>query len=225
MSKHDICLTVATSGVASLLFPGGRAAHSKFKIHVPTFQNSTCKINYTDDVAELLRQTKLIIWDEASMVHKHAFEALDISLKDVMSTYSNADSVFGGKVIVFGGDFRQTFPVVSRGSCSDIVHSARNASYVWNSIQVLTLTKNMHLHSSQSEQDKIEIANFSNWLLKFGEGKLSEPNDGYANIEIPCELLITNFSDPIVAIINSTYPNFIHNYQTNDHLKSRAILS
>lgn len=60
--------------------------------------------------------------------------------------------------------------------------------------------------------------------MKIGEGKLSEPNDGYANIEILREILITNFSDPIVAIINSTYPDFIHHYQTNDYLKIRDIL-
>ncbi|KAK2402282.1 ATP-dependent DNA helicase PIF1 [Trifolium repens] len=37
-SKGDIVLTVASSGIASLLLPGGRTAHSKFKILVPTFE-------------------------------------------------------------------------------------------------------------------------------------------------------------------------------------------
>ncbi|XP_058767938.1 uncharacterized protein LOC131641626 [Vicia villosa] len=60
-SKHDICLTVATSGIASLLLPGGRTAHSKFRIPVPTMDNSTCKVKFNDDVADMLRQTKLII--------------------------------------------------------------------------------------------------------------------------------------------------------------------
>ncbi|XP_058774037.1 uncharacterized protein LOC131648280 [Vicia villosa] len=224
-SKHDICLTVATSGIAALLLPGGRTAHSKFKIPVPTFENSTCNVNYNDDVAELLRQTKLIIWDEAPMAHKHAFEALDKTLKDVRNTYANSKDVFGGKVVVFGGDFRQILPVVPRGSRSDIVHSAINASYIWHSVQVLNLTKNMRLHCGPSEQERRDIASFSNWLLEIGEGKLSEPNDGFAEIDVPPELLITNFSDPILAIVNSTYPDFIENYQSYDYLKSRAILA
>ncbi|XP_058773416.1 uncharacterized protein LOC131647543 [Vicia villosa] len=156
-SKHDICLTVATSGIASLLLPGGRTAHSKFKIPVPTLDNSTCKIEYNDYVGDLLRQTKLIIWDEAPMAHKHAFEALDRTLRDVMSTYSNSKEMFGGKVVVFGGDFRQILPVVPRGSRSDIVHFAINASYIWNTVQVLTLTKNMRLQSGLTENDKTEI--------------------------------------------------------------------
>src|SRR3954469_3830764 len=150
-SKKKIVLPVATSGIASLLLPGGRTAHSKFKIPVPTMENSTCKIDYDDDVADLLRQTKLIIWDEAPMAHKHAFEALDRTLKDVMSKYGNSKEIFGGKVVVFGGDFRQILPVVPRGSRSDIVHSAINASYIWRSVEVLTLTQNMRLQSGPNE--------------------------------------------------------------------------
>lgn len=46
----------------------------------------------------------------------------------------------------------------------------------------------------------------SEWWLKdidefsMDEGKLCEPNDGYANIDIPRDILIENFDDPIVAI-------------------------
>ncbi|XP_058752650.1 uncharacterized protein LOC131625837 [Vicia villosa] len=223
-SKHDICLTVATSGIASLLLPGGRTAHSKFKIPVPTMDNSTCKIEYDDDVAELLRQTKLIIWDEAPMAHKHAFEALDRTLKDVMRTYGNSKDVFGGKVVVFGGDFRQIFPVVPRGSRSDIVHAAINASYIWRDVQVLTLTQNMRLQSGPNDHEKKEIAEFSKWLLKIGEGKLSEPNDGFADIELPPELLITDYDDPVVAIVNNTYPDFKKNTRDiKDYYSSNTV--
>jgi ATP-dependent DNA helicase PIF1 len=44
-SQKKIVLTVASSGIASLLLPGGRTAHSKFKILVPTLNNSTCNID------------------------------------------------------------------------------------------------------------------------------------------------------------------------------------
>ncbi|XP_058761349.1 uncharacterized protein LOC131634741 [Vicia villosa] len=224
-SKHDICLTVATSGIASLLLPGGRTAHSKFRIPVPTMDNSTCKVEFNDDVADMLRQTKLIIWDEAPMAHKYAIESLDRTLKDVMSADKNSTDVFGGKVVVFGGDFRQILPVVPRGSLSDIVHCAVNASYIWHSVEVLTLTRNMRLRTGSTQTDKNEIAQFSDWLLRIGEGQISEPNDGTAEINIPPDILITEFDDPIVAIVNSTYPDFINNFQCVDYLKSRAILA
>jgi ATP-dependent DNA helicase PIF1 len=225
-SKHEIVLTVATSGIASLLLPGGRTAHSKFKMPVPTLDNSTCNIDHNSDMANLIRQTKLIIWDEAPMAHRYTFECLDRTLKDIMSTETvKCDKIFGGKVIVFGGDFRQILPVIPRGDRSDIVHASINASYIWDHIEVLTLTQNMRLKQGSNSEENEEIAKFSNWLLSVGEGKISEPNDGYAEIPIPAEMLITEYSDPILAIINSTYPNFLENYKSYEYLKSRAILA
>ena len=44
-SKGDIVLTVASSGIASLLLPNGRTAHSKFVIPVRTLENSKCNIH------------------------------------------------------------------------------------------------------------------------------------------------------------------------------------
>jgi len=113
-SKHEIVLTVAISGIASLLLPGGRTAHSKFKMPVPTFDNSTCNIDHDSDMTELLRQTKLIIWDEAPMAHRYTIECLDRTLKGIMSEGENkCDAIFGGKVIVFGrilGRFYLLYP-------------------------------------------------------------------------------------------------------------------
>ncbi|KAK2417432.1 hypothetical protein QL285_039731 [Trifolium repens] len=224
-SKQDIVLTVATSGIAALLLPGGRTAHSKFKIPIPTLDNSSCKIEYESDLGELLRQTKLIIWDEAPMAHRFCFEALDRFLKDLMSESGNSDKIFGGKVVVFGGDFRQILPVIPRGSRSDVVHATINASYIWDHVEVLTLTKNMRLRQGPADQNNEEIEEFSKWLLSVGEGRISEPNDGTAEIEIPPELLITNYNDPIEAIVESTYPDFLQNFTNYQYLLSRAILA
>jgi ATP-dependent DNA helicase PIF1 len=225
-SKNNIVLTVASSGIASILLPGGRTAHSKFKIPVPTDDNSTCNIEYGSDLADLLRQTKLIIWDEAPMAHKYCFEALDTTMKDIMSKYKDSRDIFGGKVVVFGGDFRQILPVIPRGRRSDIVHASINSSYIWDHVQVLTLTKNMRLQCvGNSQVEKDELSEFSKWILDVGEGKIGEPNDGVVDIKIPQELLITEFDDPILSIIQSTYPNLLDNYLNYGFLSSRAILA
>ena len=60
--KNQIMIMVPSSGIASLLLPGGRTAHSKFKIPVPIFEDSTCNILQGSQLAELLNQTNLIIW-------------------------------------------------------------------------------------------------------------------------------------------------------------------
>ncbi|CAK8536370.1 unnamed protein product [Lathyrus sativus] len=144
--QGDIVLNVASSGIASLLLPGGRIAHSKFKIPVPCLESSICNIEKKPDLANLLKVTKLIIWDEAPMANKFCFEALDKSLKDIMSDDNvECQQIFGGKVVIFGGDFRQILPVVLRGTRSDIVHATINASYIWDHCKVLNLTKTFKL--------------------------------------------------------------------------------
>lgn len=50
------------------------------------------------------------------MTKRQAVEALDRSLRDIMS----CDMPFGGKVMLFGGDFRQVLPVVLRGTRAQI---------------------------------------------------------------------------------------------------------
>jgi len=120
-AKKKIVLTVASSGIASLLLPSGRTAHSKFRIRVPTLDDSVCNITQGSDLAELLKVTSLIIWEEAPMAHKFCFKALDKTLNDIMKISDNSDTVLGGKTVVFGGDFRQILPMIPRGTRLDIV--------------------------------------------------------------------------------------------------------
>jgi ATP-dependent DNA helicase PIF1 len=91
--------------------------------------------------------------------------------------------------------------------------------------QVLTLTKNMRLQNDSESSDAQETNEFAKWILQVGEGKVSEPNDGFADIQIPADLLIPKSDDPIKAIVESTYPNLSHNFSNGQYLESRAILA
>jgi hypothetical protein len=53
-------------------------------------------------LAELIRCTSLIIWDEVFMTYRMAFEALDITFRDLLQTNlpTNQSLPFGGKVVV-----------------------------------------------------------------------------------------------------------------------------
>jgi ATP-dependent DNA helicase PIF1 len=55
--------------------------------------------------ANLFRKPKLIIWDEAPMMHRWCIEALDTSLRDIMSYdgVDNSNKTFGGISVVLGG--------------------------------------------------------------------------------------------------------------------------
>lgn len=74
-SEKKIVIPVASSGIAALLLPGGRTAHSRFNIPLKLFDDSVCDITCGTMLADLLIQAELIIWDEAPMTHKYAFEA------------------------------------------------------------------------------------------------------------------------------------------------------
>ncbi|KAK9714969.1 hypothetical protein RND81_06G134200 [Saponaria officinalis] len=132
-SRGEIVLQVASSGIASLLLPGGRTAHSRFGIPLNVNEDSFCSgITPDSELTEVLIKTRLIIWDKAPMTSKFCFEALDRSLRDVMRFHNAqcAQQPFGGKVVVFRGDFRQILPVVPKGSRQDIVHASLNSSYL-----------------------------------------------------------------------------------------------
>ncbi|XP_060183115.1 uncharacterized protein LOC132613077 [Lycium barbarum] len=107
-SKGYIALATTTSGVAASILPVGRTAHSLFKIPINVDDTFSCNISKQSALACLIRDAKLTIWDEVSMAKKKMIEVFDLLLKGLMDTNIR----FGGKVVVFGGDFRQTLPVV-----------------------------------------------------------------------------------------------------------------
>ncbi|XP_071729034.1 uncharacterized protein [Rutidosis leptorrhynchoides] len=104
-SEKMIVLAVASSGIASLLLPGGRTAHSRFVIPLELMENSTCGIKQKTHLAALMHEARLIIWDEVPMTQRYAFEALDKTLRDILGSKkeANRDKLFGGMPILLGG--------------------------------------------------------------------------------------------------------------------------
>ncbi|XP_057425917.1 uncharacterized protein LOC130719311 [Lotus japonicus] len=210
-SKGLIVLNVASSGIASLLLPGGRTVHSRFSIPLDINNLSTCNVRQGSLKAELLQKASLIIWDEAPMLNKHCFEALDRTLNDIMTTqatYGN-DISFGGKIIVLGGDFRQILPVIPKGSRSDIVGSTVNSSYLRKYCTILKLTTNIRLQNASYTASADEIREFADWILEVGDGTAKTIDEDDSTIEIPSYLLITSCEDPLLSLVNFAYPNFV----------------
>ncbi|XP_021999308.1 uncharacterized protein LOC110896161 [Helianthus annuus] len=226
-SKGEIVINVASSGIASLLLSRGRTAHSRFHIPINLTEDSMCHIKPKSDIANLIKEAKLIIWDEAPMVHKHAFVALDRSMTDVFSggTSIRSEVPFGGKVIVFGGDFRQILPVIPNGSRQEIVNASLSSSYIWSKCKLLKLTKNMRLTVGAQNSNMESIKKFAKWLLDIGEGKVGGDNDGDALIEIPEDLLINDVSDPIQSLIDFVYPSLMEQFKNPGFFSERAILA
>ena len=156
-----IVLCVASSGIASLLLPGGRTAHSTFKIPIQLHDGKTCNVKKGTNIAELICKVDLIIWDEVPMQDRLCQEAVDLTFRDIR----NNEKPFGGVTVVFGGDFQQILPVVIKGTREQIVGQCLQRSRLWENIKVLKLKENMRLeNSTQEEKD------FAQWLLDVGHG-------------------------------------------------------
>ncbi|CAN1777376.1 ATP-dependent DNA helicase PIF1 [Linum perenne] len=221
-AEKKVVLCVATSGIAALLMTGGRTAHSRFHIPIDCDSTSTCHIQHQSPVADLIRNTSLIIWDEAPMAHKHCIEALDRTLRDVL----NCDELpFGGLTMVFGGDFRQILPVIPKSTRTETVNSSLKRSYLWPHFIVIQLHQNMRLKQAGCSQVELaEIESFSNWLLDIGEGKNSSIW-GDSEIEIPYDLRVQREDDPVADIVKSTYPNILQHFSDPIYLATHAVLA
>lgn len=125
------------------------------------------------------------------MIHKHAFEASDRSLKDILccDLRSNSNLLFDEKSIIFGGGFRHILHVVHNGSREEIMNVSLSSSDVWSNWKVLRLTKNIKL--SVQTFDIEETTTFANCLLDIGEGKVRYLNNGKSIVDIPNDVFIT----------------------------------
>ncbi|XP_021722678.1 uncharacterized protein LOC110690157 [Chenopodium quinoa] len=91
----------STSGIAAANIPSRRTTHLRFKIPVDIESSLACDVPKHRSLAALIKETTLIIWDEASMENKSNLESLDLMLQYICE---NKD-LFGGKLGVLGGDF------------------------------------------------------------------------------------------------------------------------
>uniref|UniRef100_A0A453A3X3 ATP-dependent DNA helicase n=1 Tax=Aegilops tauschii subsp. strangulata TaxID=200361 RepID=A0A453A3X3_AEGTS len=130
------------------------------------------------------------------MTKRQAVKALDNSMRDVMS---RPDLPFGGKTVVFGGDFRQVLPVVRKGSRAQIINSSLRRSYLWDS--------------------------FAEYLLRIGDSKEETNRDG--EVRLPDEICVsrTGKDTDLDTLIDNTFPSLDANTSDPDYITSRAILS
>jgi hypothetical protein len=189
-AEGKVVLCVASSGIASLLLPGGRTAHSRFKVPIPIHEDSSCNIKKGDVVHELLKATSLIICDEIPMLHRHILECLDRTLRDLL----NVDADFGGITMLFGGDFRQTLPVVPHGSREQIVGATFCRSRIWPKLRIFHLKRNMRLGQDPASDE------FARWLLEIGAGK-GTAADG--TVTLPIRMRCPN--NDVRSLINALY--------------------
>ncbi|XP_073137363.1 uncharacterized protein [Henckelia pumila] len=93
--EGKIIIAVSTSGIVAKLLPGGRTAHSRLQITFTSTETSFCNIKKQTDLAELIRRAATVLWDDAPMASRCAFETVNKIFKDIMENHLP----FGGKIM------------------------------------------------------------------------------------------------------------------------------
>ena len=157
--------------------------------------------------------TKLILIDEMTMQHKHVYECEDRSFREVTRIYAS----FGCVTVVFSGDWRQCLPIIKRGGRGEIVNACLRSSYLWKTIIVKNLIRNMRVELRGESKE------FANLLLKIGDGELIENKEvGENMVKLPEELFIN--SNRGTDLVDQIFPDFPNRFRDISWVKNRAIL-
>lgn len=165
-------------------------------------------------MATLMKDCTFIVWDEITNANKESLEAVDRTMQELRDN----KNIMGNCVVLLSGDFRQTLPVVTRGTPADELNACLKSSNLWEKITKLTLKTNMRIHL----QGNINSEEFSKNLLNLGNGNI--PMDPITQ-EISFPENFCQLQSSITDLIENVYPNIAENYKKHDWLFERAILA
>ena len=218
-----VALAMATTGIASNLLKMGRTFHSRLKAPLTATEDSMLQISAQSGLAKLVRMSRLLLIDEATMLDRFQLEALDRSLRDLTG---KTDTPFGGKIILLAGDFRQCLPVVPRSNRAGTISHCINRSYLWQHFHILKLTENMRVRASG---DPV-LEEFDKWTLSIGNG-----SDLKGFVQIP-ETMVTkikpntkedskNEEKSMKKFCEEVFPDLKNNIDKAGWLEGRTILA
>jgi hypothetical protein len=121
---------------------------------------------------------------------------------------------FGGKVIVFDGDFRQVLPIVPQGTRAQIMDTTLFRSYIWKDVRKICLTRNMRTQSDPW---------FSDYLLRIGNGTKDTFVGDY--VRLPKDAVIEYKDEHFIdRLIDCVFLDLSNNACSTQYLRERGIL-
>ena len=137
-------------------------AHSALKLlNLHNYEQATCNISKQSSVAKILKESKIIIWDECPMVQTH-IGSIDRTLKDL----HNDSSCLGGAMTLLSGDYHQILPVIPRLTAADEINACFKSSNLWCYGKKLQLATNMRV----ALLNDLSAEDLSKQLLTIGNG-------------------------------------------------------
>ncbi|XP_047253622.1 uncharacterized protein LOC107844257 [Capsicum annuum] len=144
------------------------------------------------------------------MASRRIIETVDRSFRDIL----DINEPFGGKVMVFGRDFCQVLPVISKSTRIETVNTSLVKSYLWNYMERIKLTRNMRARADPS---------FSEFLLHIGNG--DEPTIRDNLVLLLTEMVIQNTSSSTGenTLVEHIFPSMGKNASCAKYMTERAI--
>ncbi|XP_021760549.1 ATP-dependent DNA helicase PIF1-like [Chenopodium quinoa] len=124
--------------------------------------------------------------------------------------------MFGGKTVVFGGDFRQVLPVVPHISMKEAVETSIVTSYLWPKFIRFRLIENIRAR---------EDLTYSEFLLALGNGELQNSEKAYVQILDQVAQFCESGNNFISDLIEATFPEMMQGNLGTDRFIDRAILT
>ncbi|KAL6130538.1 hypothetical protein ACLB2K_068917 [Fragaria x ananassa] len=122
---------------------------------------------------------------------------------------------FGGKIMIFGGDFHQVLPVIPKGTRSQLIEASIMRSSFWPATRILRLRQNMR---------SINDHRFGEFLLRVGDGSEQVIHDDM--IRLPESMVIPWQSDQsIFQIIDTVFPNLGDHVGDARYMVDRALIT
>ncbi len=181
-SEGRVVVCVAASALAASLLEGGHTAHHSLHIPIPANDSSYC--SFTCAERAIISSADLIIWDEASMISNFIADTVNRTLQDIMDD----NRAFGGKTIIFTGDFKQLLPVVRGGRGEN--HTIQRCQW-WPFVRQLQFPQNW-----RAQQD----VDFASMLERVGRGQI-------ASVPIPPECQASSLDTLIQRVFGGNLLN------------------
>ncbi|ELP87942.1 hypothetical protein EIN_275290 [Entamoeba invadens IP1] len=162
-SEGYVVLSFAPTGIAAAYLKKGKTFHSGFKLPFHIYEDSENLIAPASDEALFLKVTDVILIEEISMVHKEILRCIDTLMRQIpFVAYPDRNFsrfLFGGRIVVVGGDFRQILPVIPNGTKTEVIHNYVKNIFLWKLFEVHHLSTNMRSRGYNT---------FNKWLLDNG---------------------------------------------------------
>ncbi|TKR87212.1 hypothetical protein L596_011651 [Steinernema carpocapsae] len=182
-------LSVAHTGVAATLLPNGSTVHRAFGIPLTTEEDMQSHIDLASHRAEELKQVDVVLWDESTMSDRRVYNCVDRLLR---ALHDEADEeAFGGVMIIAGGDWKQTLPIVPEARGQGVLDYTLKQSTLWPHFKHFSLKTNMRA---------ITDSDYADFILQVGSGEGCDDQD---RVAVPRTILYPNENE----VLNFVFPN------------------